>query len=241
MLQFGDSKDFSRLSRLVSEIKDSLDMSFDIRRFFNDYVGFAPDVGAYLEGSPLAMINKYERPNKRVTIHINTSYAGDTRKEKIFNRGAATIAAIEILELLEFMVDLKLFEMSYCDTEVHLSEFMLKSPDERLNMRKLFFPLCHPAWVRRLNFRLMETTPDIHPMWVSNYGLPANNKLVREILDLTDKDILIPSVDELTFKGDNIVDDAQMIFDYINIGMPKESQLKLKSYKFRKKTGEKGE
>lgn len=228
LLQFGDNKDFGRLTRLVSEIQDSLDMTFDVRRFFNDYVGFAPDVKAYLEGNPLSMINKYDRPDKRITIHINTSYAGDTPKDKIFNRGAAVIAAIDTLELLEFMVDLRLFEMSYCDTEVHLSEFVLKNPDERLNMRKLFFPLCHPSWVRRLNFRLMETTPGIHPMWVSNYGLPAEAKLIREILDLNEKDILIPTVDELPLKGEDILEDTRFIFDHLNKGMPRDTQLKLK-------------
>ena len=63
-----------------------------------------------------------------------------------------------ILESLGYSVDFRLFEMSSVSEQIHFSEFILKGETERLNPQKLYFPLCHPSWIRRLNFRLIEVT-----------------------------------------------------------------------------------
>lgn len=86
---------------------------------------------------------------------MNTSFYGNTSKEAIFNRGAIVLSMIEILENMGFSVDLHLFEMSTVSSAMHFSDFILKSENERMNIQKLYFPLCHPSWIRRLNFRLI--------------------------------------------------------------------------------------
>ena len=228
LCRFGWHDGFSTLVGLTETIKRALDLKLDMVRTFHDYVGFAPDVKAYLEGSPLSMINKPPVHRELVTIYMNTSYDGSTRQERIFTRGAITLTIAEVLELMGYRVDLRLFEMSFIEDDVHFSEFRLKQPDERVNVQKLYFPLCHPAWVRRLNFRLIETTPDISEAWTGSYGIPADTKLMREILQLGEQDILIPTIDELGIKGEDVLADAQLLFDRVNVGLPKDKQLRFR-------------
>lgn len=78
------------------------------------------------------------------------------------------------------------------NSQIHYAKFNLKSPGERLNIQKLFFPLCSPSFLRRLVFRLREVTPDITSNWSDSYGQTCN------------------------IKSDNIVDDANSMFAYIN-------------------------
>ena len=234
MCRFGFQDNFEEFFALDAQIMNMLDMSFDAPRTFNDYVGFAPDVKAYLEGSPLTMINKANPPRKLINVYMNTSYDASTDISQIFHRGAAVLTAIKLCELQHYAVDLHLFEMSYCDMgdgtiEVHFSEFALKDAGEHANVQKLFFPLCHPSWIRRLNFRLIETTPDISYQWAGTYGYPCSMRRMREVLDLDEeRSVLIPSFDDLNVKGEDIVEDARKVFEVFNRVLPEEDWLRLR-------------
>ena len=226
--RFGWHEGFGNLVGLVEKVKRNLDIKIDPNRTFHDYVGFAPDVKAYLEGSPLTMINKPVVHKPLVTLFMNTSYAGNESNDRIYSRGAIVLAATEALELMGFMVDLRLFEMSFVDKDIHFSEYKLKLPDERVNLQKLYFPLCHPAWVRRLNFRLIETSPNMTDAWAGCYGIPAETPMIRMVLGLGDGDILIPTIDEMKLEGTDVLADAAKLFERVNVGLPADKQLVLR-------------
>lgn len=216
LIKFGYHEDFEKLVQLKLKLEKYIKMSKKRNKQFNDYIGFAPDVKAYLEGNPLSMLNKKSEARKKVNVYMNTSFYGNTSKEAIFNRGAIVLSMIEILENMGFSVDLHLFEMSTVDTMMHFSDFVLKSENERMNIQKLYFPLCHPSWIRRLNFRLIEVTPDITSSWSNGYGRPSDLSTMKKVIDLDKNDIIIPTIEELNIRGDNLVDDANSLFDYVN-------------------------
>ena len=228
LCRFGWHEGMGQLVGLVETIKRALDLKLEARRTFHDYVGFAPDVKAYLEGSPLSMVNKPNPPKKRVVIYMNTSCDGSERAACIYHRGAIVLAIAEVLEMMGYLVDLRLFEMSFVEEDVHFSEFRLKMPDERVNLGKLHFPLCHPSWVRRLNFRLIETSPNMTDGWAGSYGIPAESALIRLVLDLGPDDILVPTVRELGIQGQDVRADAQLLFDRVNVGLPADKQLRFR-------------
>lgn len=228
LCRFGWHDGFGDLVALVEKVKRNLDIKIDPHRTFHDYVGFAPDVKAFLEGSPLTMINKPVVHKPTVAIFMNTSYAGNESRERIYTRGAIVLAAAEALELMGFMVDLRLFELSYVDKDIHFSEYRLKMLDERVNLQKLYFPLCHPAWVRRLNFRLIETSPNMTDAWAGCYGIPAETPMIRMVLGLGEGDMLIPTIEEMGIGGEDVLADAQKLFDRINVGLPDDKQLILR-------------
>lgn len=228
LAQFGWHDNFNQLVHLVETIKRSLDLKLEPNHTYHDYVGFAPDVKAFLEGTPTAMINQPPVKRTRITIYVNTSYDGGTADELIYHRGAITLALAEALELMGYGVDLRLFEMSFVGSEVHLSEFKLKGVDERVNLQKLYFPLCHPSWVRRLNFRLIETSPDMTDEWAGTYGIPAEDALMRKVLGLGELDILIPTIKELKIEGADIKADASQMFERVNPMLPADKQLRFR-------------
>lgn len=216
LCRYGCHKDFDRLVELKYTLEKYIKMSSMKQRQYNYYVGYAPDVKAYLEGNPLSMLNKENPKRKHIDIYYNSAILGNVSTEQIFNRGAVTLSLVEILENMGFSVGLYVFTMSACNGQVHYAKFNLKSPNERLNIQKLFFPLCHPSFLRRLVFRLREETPDITSPWSIGYGSTCNDSMIREIIDLKDNDIVICQPSEMNVRGYDIVNDANSMFDYIN-------------------------
>ena len=216
LIKYGYHENFEKLVQLKLDIEKYVKIASKRNKQYNFYVGYAPDVKAYLEGSPLSMLNKMGNIRKKIDLYINTSYSSGTSTGAIFNRGAIVLALIEILESLGFSVDFHIFEMSTHGNQMHFSDFILKKENERLNPQKLYFPLCHPSWVRRLNFRLLEKTPDITSGWTDGYGTPSTLDTMKRVVDLKSNDIVIPTVQELDIGGRDIIADTNSLFRYIN-------------------------
>lgn len=216
LCKYGCHDNFEKLVDLKCTLEKYIKMSNKKTKQYNYYVGYAPDVKAYLEGNPLSMLNKENPKRKHIDIYYNSAILGNVSTEQIFNRGAVTLSLVEILENMGFSVGLYVFTMSSCNDQVHYAKFNLKSPNERLNVQKLFFPLCHPSFLRRLVFNLREKTPDITGPWSDGYGRTCSDRLIRDIIDLNDNDIVICQPSEMNVYGNNIIDDANNMFDYIN-------------------------
>ncbi len=216
LAKYGYNKNFE----IFIELKDKLDkfikLSSNKSKPFNDYIGYAPDVKAYLEGSPLSMLNKINPEKKQIDIYFNATYNCETKTSQILNRGIITLSIVDMLEKLGFVVNLNIFNMAREWNEVHYAVFRLKSTNERANAKKLFFPMCHNSWLRRLVCRLIEETPDITSKWIGGYGTPADEMLIRKIIDLKPNDIVISEPSEMGIEGYDIVDDANAMFRYIN-------------------------
>ncbi len=185
-------------------------------RQYNWYVGYAPDVKAYLEGNPLSMLNKTKPARKQINIYFNATYNCYTKTEQIYNRGVIALNIVEILEKLGFSVNLNIFNMAVSDSQVHYAVFRLKNTTERMNIKKLYFPMCHNSWLRRLIFRLIEVTPHAESSWLNGYGSACDESMVRSIIDLEPNDIVIVEPDEMNIKGKDLIDDANSMFDCIN-------------------------
>lgn len=216
LCKFGYHEDFDKLVELKVKLEKYIKMSKKRTQQYNYYVGFAPDVKAYLEGNPLSMLNKQNPKRKHVDIYYNSANLAHVSTSQIFNRGAVTLSIVEILENMGFSVGLHVFTMSGCGDQIHYAKFNLKHSGERLNMKKLYFPLCHPSFFRRLVFRLKEQTPDINHSWSVEYGRTSNDNTIRKILKLKPNDIVICRAEEMNVKGNDILEDANNMFKYID-------------------------
>lgn len=214
--KYGYHEEFDKILSLKHKLEKYIKMSKSKTRQYNYYVGYAPDVKAYLEGNPLSMLNREIPKRKHIDIYYNSAILGDVSNEQIFNRGAVTLCLVEILENMGFSVGLNIFTMSSFGDQVHYAKFKLKRSGERLNVQKLFFPLCNPSFLRRLVFRLREVTPDIEYYWSDGYGRTCNDRIIRKVIDLKNNDIVICQPEEMKVYGRDIVEDANNMFDYIN-------------------------
>ena len=226
LCKYGYHENFDKLVDLKYSLEKYIKMSRKHQKQFNYYVGYAPDVKAYLEGNPLSMLNRQNPQRKHIDIYYNSAILGEVSTQEIFNRGAITLCLIEILENLGFSVDLNIFTMSKSGNQVHYAKFKLKNNSERMNIQKLYFPLCHPSFLRRLVFKLRELTPDISYGWTDGYGRTCDDRTIRFVIDLQENDIVICQPQEMGINGNNITDDANAMFDYINKFNQKDIELK---------------
>ena len=71
------SEDFEKIVTLKHKLEKYIKMSKSKSRQFNYYVGYAPDVKAYLEGNPLSMLNKENPKRKHIDIYYNSAILGN--------------------------------------------------------------------------------------------------------------------------------------------------------------------
>ena len=216
LCKYGYHDNFEKLVELKNTLEKYIKLSRKKSKQYNFYVGYAPDVKAYLEGNPLSMLNRQYPKRQHIDIYFNVANLVMASSNEIFNRGAITLSIVEILENMGFSVGLNVFTMSSEYNQIHYVKLNLKKSGERLNIQKLFFPFSHPSFFRRLVFRLMEQTPDITSAWTSGYGRTCDDYTIRKVISLAENDIVICRPEEMGVQGYDIIDDANSMFDYIN-------------------------
>lgn len=216
LCKYGYHDNFEKLVELKNTLEKYIKLSRKKSKQYNFYVGYAPDVKAYLEGNPLSMLNRQYPKRQHIDIYFNAANLAMASSSEIFNRGAITLSIVEILENMGFSVGLNVFTMSSEYNQIHYVKLNLKKSGERLNIQKLFFPFSHPSFFRRLVFRLMEQTPDITSAWTSGYGRTCDDYTIRKVISLAENDIVICRPEEMGVQGYDIIDDANSMFDYIN-------------------------
>jgi hypothetical protein len=152
--------------------------------------GETVDVAAFMGGEPEAFINfrpvERDGAGKVIKLTINTCVSAGIETDVILARGAAALAAVRLLELAGFSVEVGLATADAA--EGHWAHAMVKRhtgsewsnsysfnltatvkyADQPTDMGKLAFWLCHPAAFRHITFRVWDrwglTTP---------YGTPV--------------------------------------------------------------------
>lgn len=206
---------FENLLNLKKQIDKELLFPTRKTEIKRDLVGISPSVPDYLAGNPLSMWNIQHNPEYRcIDVCVNLSCNYRTTEEQIYNRGVIVQSLIDALQYKGYGVQLNAFYASTFSKEVLIAYFGLKNANERLNLKRAYFPLCNPAFIRRLVFRLIEVAP-LKNDWGSNYGTPASARLITKLVDLPSKKLIIPEPLEMGIKGEDIHEDLEAFLRYI--------------------------
>jgi hypothetical protein len=132
-----------------------------------DVVGECFDIGKIATGEPEFCMNWDDQGNERsqkvVKIVANISVSAAVNKETIYARGAACLAAVDLLETLGQRVELWIAigvngssqfdkrEYTQLDTQV-----CVKSAGQPVETDRLAFVLCHASMFRRIGFAHFE-------------------------------------------------------------------------------------
>lgn len=129
-----------------------------------DVAGEFVDVGRFLSGEPECFGIEFNdggsiaRPV--VKIVANLAASGSVSPQSLFIRGAAIVAAIDILEALGRRVEAWVAKGSTKSRRggehVHETHVLVKRADQPLDVDRLAFAIAHPACLRRLCFSIME-------------------------------------------------------------------------------------
>lgn len=164
--------------------------SQEVKRAVHDIVGFQASVPRYLQGIPTNMINQkpIKRKQKVINLYKSVCYPGSVRPEQILKDSVKTVQILQALESKGIRVNM--FAMFHAEhrSERIVYKFKIKSASERLNLSKMSFPLMHPAFLRRLIFKLMETDNRLkHDSWCNGHGTPANARDTENEISSNDK------------------------------------------------------
>ena len=118
------------------------------------------DVGRLVTGDPECcgswVVQGDERNEKVVKIVANVSVSCAVNAETIFARGAACLAAVDIIEALGKRVELWIgLGLRDCGKRIE-THVLVKPASQPLELDRLSFVLCHASMLRRILFAHME-------------------------------------------------------------------------------------
>lgn len=147
--------------------------------------GAVVDIGRFTGGEPECMMNFVEDAavgRKILTIRVNVSASCSNESYRLFNRGAAVIALVDLLEQNGFSCEIIAFDTTAWNGSLYTVEAPLKVCGYQLDRDRLAFGLCSPSFLRRVLFSVEEREPanvrrafDIGGC----YGSPANRPTER--------------------------------------------------------------
>jgi hypothetical protein len=168
----------SRARKFSASVTEALGALIERIEVNYDVVGHNIDVARFLENEPECWqrfdVEKMQQPARRfIRVVINGSYSGDIDPEVVEQRGAVTVALVELLEYAGNSVEIT---MARCMTpreaprDVYLSTTVLKRFDETADMPKIAFALSHPDVLDMYHFS--ETSTNVNGEYMA--GLPMN-------------------------------------------------------------------
>lgn len=128
-------------------------------------VGFAPHVPNAIQGRPDSMIytRSHREKTRSISITVDISVGVSTDLEDMFTAGREIFRTIQNLEDNGIHVNLDVCFMATQDIQQTQQKTIgivnIKKSQERLNPKRVYFPLVHPAMFRILGFKFQETAP----------------------------------------------------------------------------------
>ncbi len=213
---------FNDFLSMQQELKGHLPTTAFRRAAERSVHGFAPNIPAMLHGSPKAMYRLAAQEEiKFLRLYFNCAYPSTETHNQIIWRGVYTMALIELLEQLGYRIDLSFFALIHGRDElesVYIS-VNLKDSGDALDQMSCYFPMCHPSYLRRLLFRVIETTPGLSRRWEYNYGRAAEAPDVAAFLDLNPQEaILIGTPTDMGVHPAGFVDGANRFLENLRVG-----------------------
>lgn len=200
----------------LGKIKKSLDKvnymgSGSKPRPQNAIVGYVPNVPNALRGLPESMITIRRIPQKvrAITIYYSPDANCFVTKKTFIECGIKILSVINKLEAEGIRVTL--YSTLYCATygdEFAFCPVKLKDFRDKLDLKKICFPIAHASWLRRIGFKWIETCSGLTQSgWPSGYGRAVMDKddknkvekilRTKKILKDTDYFFILDEVDDM--------------------------------------------
>lgn len=218
----GDFRDVGKIFEISNQMNFDVPNSLNKRKSEIGYHGFRPDVHRNIVGHPKQMYRIVRDESKKfINIYFNIANSSKDVKEQIYNKGIITLKLIELLEKLNYRVNFNFFYIAkqpqyLNDTEYLYVTINVKRFNEKIDPNICYFPICHPAFSRRIISSLTETINFGNDEWRNSYGKIVGNDEIIEFLNLSDQDILVNFNKDLGIEGKNLLIDMKNYFSTIN-------------------------
>lgn len=204
--------------KLADNLRDrNVDEEIQNKRFTpkTDIVGFTPCVPHLLVGRPDTMHNAELHPKKFKIVDIvsNVSASASTSVDEIVKRGIVIVNYINQLEMAGYRCNLHVAELAKEDDEQTLYLTKIKDSTESISIKRIAFPLIHPAMLRRFYFKVLETLP-VNSDWCYGYGRPTDDH-VEVLFKMHKKTFVFPSYNTIKC-GDNPIEYMKKVKEWNN-------------------------
>lgn len=208
MLDYGCPEIAEKLAKIACkaqkiELKNS---------FVRQQAGFVPVVSSWLCGDPQSMltVKRQQRQARVIDVYFCIDFNCNISAAEIIRSQSRGLSVVRALE--ESGLRVNLWVMMCCHKTLRSQknlEFVyyirLKKAEEKLNVLKLSYPLCHPSFLRRHSFALLERTAAANvPEFVNGYGACISNynliDFVKKTKKIGENAIILPAeVNSKTF------------------------------------------
>lgn len=209
----GYDAEYGAFLKLSHQLESVNSQTFTDRKLESSFVGHRPNVPAFIAGEPKNMYRTVRAVEKKViNVFMQVTYDRNTSENQILHRGILTLNLIRLLELNNYIVNFKVFEVSSVRNEVFVCEVALKRPGEKIDPRKCYYPMCGKAFVRRVLMRIKESIP-FRENWHMSYGMVTLESFTKRILGVGEKDIYIGTPKEMGIQGIDLYADADSFLE----------------------------
>lgn len=206
-------------AQFINSVKTNANGAIDRRRTYNHVVGYAPNVPNAILGLPQSMICSHKEPQKVKVVSL--IYAPDancgTSADTFIKAGIVILNIVNRLELNGVRVNLKIaaYDATSYNSGYAGCYITVKDYREPLDLKKIAFPIAHPAMLRRLGFKWIETFPNLKGDYTGGYGhtVSGDNGHRERLIEMgllreTDYFTSLERVEERKFNIDEVMKDA---------------------------------
>lgn len=148
----------------VDELKKGIkaNLSGQAKRitFHNDVVGYAPIVPLAIMGVPQSMMNSHMKQVKAkvIDVYYDMTASCDNSPKQFIDAGSKLLGAIMELEMQGYRMNIYCVNSFYGDG-CDLLCVRVKSANQPLDLKRISFPLTHPAFFRVIGFDWYSKVP----------------------------------------------------------------------------------
>ena len=176
-------------------------------------------IPSYIAGMPLCYETEERISKPRfINIYSNICYNWATNKEQVINKAIILINVIKALENAHYNVNLNMFELSKEDKELAYFIVQAKKHGGRTNLETIYKTSCNVEFLRRILFRVLETTDVYDESWADGYGSTCTPNFTKKVLNIGKNEILFPQPSNMGIRGRNLTEDFVNAIDYLNLG-----------------------
>ena len=130
-------------------------------KFENNVYGFAPVVPLALKGVPNSMVNMTMRQIKLkvIDVYYDMTISCGTSTSTIIANGQKVLGAIIALERQGYRFNLYAVQTYYRNNDADMLCVKVKSSDRPIDLKRISFPLTHPAFFRVIGFDWYSKCP----------------------------------------------------------------------------------
>lgn len=157
--------------------------------FSNSVVGFAPIVPLALQGVPNSMLGSTMKPMKAkvIDVYYDMTASARIKPEDFVEAGEKMLATIMELEMQGYRFNLYALQSYSSASDADILKVKIKDSRQPMDLKRMSFPLTHPAFFRVIGFDWYSKTPKGE--YRSGYGRYITRHIDSEKMDDAIKDV----------------------------------------------------